>query len=47
MIPDWFSQITNFNYEKRYQYSKFTGTYTDKGYGWWYPGEPEKGYHGK
>ena len=20
-------------------------SYTDKGYGWWYPGEPDKGKH--
>lgn len=49
-IPDWFPK--NFSYEQRYTDYKVTYdkgekvvTYTDKGYGWWYPGEPDKGYH--
>ncbi len=48
VIPDWFSQLTNFQYDQRYTYSsEYTNGYQDNGYGWWYPGEPEKGYHGR
>jgi uncharacterized protein (TIGR02145 family) len=43
-IPAWFSQITNFQYDVRYDYSG--ETYNDKHIGWWYPGEPGSGYHG-
>ena len=47
-IPDWFSQLTIFEYDQRYTYSsEYTNGYQDNGYGWWYPGEPEKGYHGR
>jgi hypothetical protein len=47
-IPDWFSQLTGFQYDQRYTYnSEYTNGYQDNGYGWWYPGEPEKGYHGR
>ena len=47
-IPDWFSQLTAFEYDQRYTYSpEYTNGYQDNGYGWWYPGEPEKGYHGR
>ena len=46
VIPDWFSQLTTFQYDQRYTYSsEYTNGYKDNGYGWWYPGEPEKGYH--
>lgn len=51
MIPDWFSQI-NFEYDPRYEYQTIINQwgheekiYKDKGVGWWYPGEPERGYH--
>ena len=48
VIPDWFSQLTVFLYDQRYTYSpEYTNEYKDNGYGWWYPGEPEKGYHGR
>jgi len=45
-IPDWFSQIRYFNYDQKYiyDYGKLTSVYD---YGWWYSGEPEKGYHGR
>ena len=36
-IPGWFSQF-EFSYDQRYSYD--VSTYTDKGVGWWYPGEP-------
>ena len=46
VIPDWFSQLTIFEYDQRYTYSsEYTNGYKDNGYGWWYPGEPEKGEH--
>ena len=45
-IPEWFSQLENFEYDQRYTYSsEYTNGYKDNGYGWWYPGEPEKGEH--
>ena len=47
-IPDWFSQLETFEYTQRYTYSsEYTNGYKDNGYGWWYPGEPENGYHGR
>ena len=48
VIPEWFSQLEIFDYDVRFSYWG-DGTYIryeDRGYGWWYPGEPEKGYHG-
>lgn len=58
VIPDWFSQLINFDYDIRYtnywwQNIYWDGHvidrvlhYDDNGTGWWYPGEPSKGYHG-
>ena len=44
VIPDWFSQLDYFGYDIRFKY--FTATkYEDRGKGWWYPGEPARGYH--
>lgn len=50
-IPNWLT-FKSGQYEQRYTDYKITYvqgekqvTYTDKGYGWWYPGEPDKGYH--
>ena len=34
------------HYHPRFSYS-LDGAYSDLGYGWWYPGEPDKGYHGR
>lgn len=45
-IPEWLGQIEYFSYIQRYEYPNY-GEYRDKGYGWWYSGEPAKGYHGK
>ena len=47
VIPKWFSQLEWFIHDIRYSYYYENGVkiYTDKGYGWWYPGEPQKGYH--
>ena len=49
-ITDWYRQLKGFNYDVRYYYywdinnnNKLCSR--DNGYGWWYPGEPEKGYH--
>ena len=51
VVPDWFSQLQSFIFyhDARYTYSKKNGVtkYKDNGYGWWYPGEPEKGYHAR
>ena len=44
VIPGWFSQIKEFYHDARYFYYQ-KKMYKDNGYGWWYPGEPEKGYH--
>ena len=51
-IPDWFpgpSDPNRWGYEQRYTYKLYEdGIHAeDKGYGWWYPGEPECGYHRK
>ena len=48
-IPDWFAQLTTFSYDIKYKYYNENGDkkWKDQGYGWWYPGEPEKGYHGQ
>ena len=51
VIPEWFSQLSTFTYDRKYNYpsKKIDGEWIivpeDNGYGWWYPGEPEKGYH--
>lgn len=50
IIYDWLKPA-KFYYEQRYEYyqveenGQYTTKYTDKGYGWWYPGEPGRGYH--
>ena len=48
-IPDWFTQLTTFSYDVKYKYYNENGDkkWEDQGYGWWYPGEPGKGYHGR
>ena len=40
-------KIPNFTYDRRYLYwGVLEGKrYKDNGYGWWYPGEPQKGVH--
>lgn len=50
-IPNWLT-LKSGNYEQRYTDYNVTYvngekqvTYTDNGYGWWYPGEPNKGAH--
>ena len=47
VIPNWFSQLQYFSYDQRYEYWEEDGVtkYKDNGYGWWYPGEPARGYH--
>jgi len=44
-IPEHFDRMLQFEYDKRYEYYPNTGTFTDRGYGWWYPGEPDKMNH--
>ncbi|GHT78116.1 hypothetical protein AGMMS50262_20360 [Bacteroidia bacterium] len=48
-IPEWFRQLTLFEHDSRYSYytENDETKYTDNGVGWWYPGEPGKGYHGQ
>lgn len=45
IIPE-FDKLLYFYYDVRYVYQS-DGTYNDLGIGWWYPGEPDKGYHGR
>ena len=47
VIPEWFSQLKGFYHDSRYSYGYVGEEFTtiDYGYGWWYPGEPEKGAH--
>ena len=53
-IPDFYNPSLGggFIYDKRYAYTGTIGgtigvdlTVEDRGYGWWYAGEPERGYH--
>ncbi len=44
-IPEHFDRLLEFEYDVRFEYYPENGTYTDRGYGWWYPGEPEKMQH--
>lgn len=49
VIPDYLDGV-DFNYDVRYEYWPDKDgqlRYTDRGVGWWYPGEPGKGYHGR
>ena len=53
IISTWFSQLYNFYYDVKYEYwdeyidDKWVRKYKTNPYGWWYPGEPAKGYHGR
>ena len=54
IIPDWFSQLKEFAYDQKFLYKKgyingewVTIGHEENDYGWWYPGEPMKGYHGR
>jgi len=51
-IPEWFARIEHASYDRRYIYDRKTEwggpttfTYKDNGVGWWFKGEPERGYH--
>lgn len=44
-IPAHFDRLLEFEHDARYEYDTATGTYKDLGYGWWYPGEPDKMSH--
>ncbi len=46
-IPEHFDRLLEFEHDARYEYRPATGTYTDRGYGWWYPGEPDKMEHAR
>ena len=51
-ISGIFAKIDDFSYDRRYtylgrDYDNNCWHWTDNGVGWWYPGEPDKGYHGK
>lgn len=43
-VPAIFKQLDEFGHDQRYGYRR--EPYYDSMNGWWYPGEPEKGYHG-
>lgn len=51
VITDWFSKLEGFSYDQRFSYwkesvnGKLIDRYRDHGVGWWYPGEPKRGYH--
>ena len=53
LVPEVFDEIPerggSVDYDIRYSYTDVGGTieYEDNGYGFWYEGEPECGYHGK
>lgn len=53
LVPEVFDEIPerggSVAYDIRYSYTDLGGTieYEDNGYGFWYEGEPECGYHGK
>lgn len=57
MIPDFFQPTddSSFNYDVRYEYidirdkdnNLIRKDIIDHKYGWWYPGEPKSGYHGR
>lgn len=53
LVPEVFDEIPerggSVDYDIRYSYTDVGGTieYEDSGYGFWYEGEPECGYHGK
>lgn len=46
VITEFYDNLDYFSYDRRYTYWG-NSNYKDSGYGWWYPGEPEKGYHGR
>jgi len=46
-IPPSFDDLQDFEYDVRYDYRPESGNYIDRGYGWWYPGEPEKMEHAR
>lgn len=49
IISEVFSNITHFQYDQRFYYDN-DGNWSykyDDGHGWYYPGEPQKGYHGE
>lgn len=51
VITDFYDNIQSFGYDQRYTdyWRDNDGKlyYKDNGVGWWYPGEPAKGYHGR
>ena len=48
VIPDWFSQLgVSFVYDVKYSYDGDGKLIHVNDYGWWYPGEPKKGHHGR
>ena len=49
-ITGIFAEIDSFLHDERYEYYRDADgliQYRDRGKGWWYPGEPGKGYHGE
>lgn len=48
-VPSWFTQLEVFDHDPKYTYYTSDGEkyYYVHDWGWYYPGEPEKGYHGR
>ena len=49
-ISGIFANVRYFSYDVRYEYYRDSNgqmQYRDHGVGWWWPGEPGKGYHGR
>ena len=49
-ITEFYDRLITFQHDQRYSYpgSPYENLPAiDNGVGWWYPGEPQKGYHGK
>ena len=49
-ISGIFANLHIFDYDVRYEYYRDSNgqiQYRDRGVGWWWPGEPGKGYHGR
>ena len=49
-ISGIFANVRDFSYDVRYEYYRDSNgqiQYRDRGVGWWWPGEPGKGYHGR
>lgn len=46
-IPPWLDKVAQFEHDARYEYPSDGSAAIDRGYGWWYPGEPASGRHAR